>query len=147
MWISSIIIIGLIAIFLFLRSRSISIPAPQWVRLELVKRMFVTRCNQDPELAQEMVAMGFSPKNMPEQLLICLPEFTLLRAMEQYMLLMRTDMPREDIVPFLNIQEKMNYSQAGVNLDILPEESTIEDYITHLMDVLNYLLLVISLHL
>jgi len=136
MWITIIIIIVIIAFF-YLRSRPISIPAPQFVRMSLVKKMFIARSKLDSDIVLEVSSLGYSPSTVPDEILITLPEFTILRATEQYMLLSRTNVPNDELVQLLNMQEKMGYTMVGEDIEILPDGSSIEDFIAHLLDVMH----------
>ena len=114
------------------------IPAPEWERAALVKRLFISRCESDP-MAQMMASMmGVDPQEMSgEMLMQGAPEATILRVVEQFLTMRDQGATEEFAVKTLNQMHSAMLSMAGEDLSELQRASTLFQYIRHVIDAVH----------
>lgn len=114
------------------------IPAPQSERAALVRRLFINRCENDPNAAAVTEMMGFDPREfLGEELMQAAPEATILRVVEQFLSMQDRGATEEFAVKTLNQLHSAALTMAGENLKELQHASTLYQYIRHLVDTLH----------
>jgi hypothetical protein len=110
------------------------IPAPEWERATLAKRIFLERCESDP-MAR---IWGFDPREITgEMLMQGAPEATVLRVVEQFLMMQDQGATEEFAVKTLNQMHSEVLSMAGKKLTQIRQASTPFQYIRHIMDELH----------
>ena len=66
-----------------------------------------------------------------------LPEFTILRTVEQFLTLQRSGVPNSNLVEVMNMQDKMDYAEVGEDLDLLQVGIGVDEYVTYLVNRLH----------
>ena len=112
------------------------IPAPEHSRQELVKRL--KRCASDPAAEMMALMMGLDPHDLPREMLMQgAPEASILRIVEQF-LVMRDQGATEDFaVKTLNHMHASMLSMAGGTLPELHHTSTLFQYVRHFVDTVH----------
>jgi len=114
------------------------IPAPQRERENLVKRLFLARCECDPDVAMMASSMGINPQDISGQTLIQgAPEATILRIIEQFLMMQDRGATEEFAVKTLNQMHSAVLEIAGEDLTVLQRASTLFQYVRHAIDVLH----------
>lgn len=114
------------------------IPAPEQERAALVRRMFIERCENDPEAAAMTEAMGFDPREFSgAELMQGAPEGTVLRVVEQFLSMRDQGATEEFAVKTLNQLHSAALSNVGEDLSELRRASTLFQYVRHIVDALH----------
>lgn len=114
------------------------IPAPEWERAALVKRMFMARWENDFMAVMMARLTGIDPNEISgEELMQGAPEATILRVVEQFLSMRDQGATEEFAVKTLNQMHASVLSLVGESLSELQQASTLFQYLRHVMDELH----------
>src|SRR5437867_13211629 len=114
------------------------IPAPEHERRQLVKRLFLHRCESD--LAAQVMAeiSGVVPSEMPAEMLMQgAPEATILRVIEQFLTMKDQGATDEFAVKTLNQMHAAALSIGGEELSCMQGARSLFQYLRHIVDAIH----------
>lgn len=114
------------------------IPAPEHERQQLVKRLFMHRCDSDPAAQMMAQMMGAVPSEMPAEMLMQgAPEATVVRVVEQFLTMQDQGATEEFAVKTLNQMHGAALSVAGENLNQIGAGASLFQYVRHIVGTLH----------
>src|SRR5947199_3317382 len=110
------------------------IPAPEHERQQLVKRLFLHRCDTDPAAQMMAQITGVVPSEMPAEMLMQgAPEATVLRVVEQFLIMKDQGATDEFAVKTLNQMHAAALSMAGEVLSRMGRAASLFQYLRHIV--------------
>ena len=114
------------------------IPAPEHERQQLVKRLFLHRCDTDPAAQMMAQITGVVPSEMPAEMLMQgAPEATVLRVVEQFLIMKDQGATDEFAVKTLNQMHAAALSMAGEVLSRMGRAASLFQYLRHIVDAIH----------
>jgi hypothetical protein len=113
------------------------IPAPEIERQRLVQQLVLHRCETDPEAQIMAMVTETDPSDLPAEILMALPEATVLRVVEQFYTMLDQGATEEFAIKTLNEMHAALLAAAGEDLPQIGRAATLFQYVRHIVDALH----------
>jgi AcrR family transcriptional regulator len=110
------------------------IPAANRERVALIRELLRKRLEDDPIARMMAFATNNNAEELPNEVLLGLPEATIVDSIENYLTMKRQGMPDADIFKYLHEAYKVFLEQEGSSLEACPFALDLRGYLSFIVE-------------